>query len=80
MTISHINEASCRLGKICTIAPPDDSLALNSDELISLPSKNYFIIPILAVVVCQQLAYHVSQEKGINPDQPRNISKTITVD
>jgi glucosamine--fructose-6-phosphate aminotransferase (isomerizing) len=80
MTLSHINEVSCRLGKICTIAPSDDSLSLNSDELIPLPSKNYFLIPILAVVVSQQLAYYVSQEKGINPDQPRNISKTLTVD
>jgi len=68
------------LGKICAIAPPDDSLSLNSDELISLPSKNYFLVPLLAVIVSQLLSYYVSQEKGINPDQPRNISKTLTVD
>jgi glucosamine--fructose-6-phosphate aminotransferase (isomerizing) len=80
MTLSHINEVSCRGGKICTIAPPDGSLALNSDEFIALPSQSYFLAPLLAVVVAQQLAYHVSQEKGINPDQPRNISKTLTVD
>ncbi|UCC39647.1 MAG: glutamine--fructose-6-phosphate transaminase (isomerizing) [Candidatus Aminicenantes bacterium] len=80
MTLSHINEVSCRWGKICTIAPPNDSLSLNSDELIPLPSQNYFLIPLLAVVVSQQIAYYVSQEKGINPDQPRNISKTLTVD
>ncbi|UCC39346.1 MAG: glutamine--fructose-6-phosphate transaminase (isomerizing), partial [Candidatus Aminicenantes bacterium] len=80
MTLSHINEVSCRLGKICTIAPPDDSLSLNSDELIPLPSQNYFIVPLLAVIVAQLLGYYMSQEKGINPDQPRNISKTLTVD
>jgi len=80
MTLSHINEVSCRLGKICTIAPSVDSLSLNSDELIPLPSQNYFLVPLLAVIVTQQLAYFVSQEKGINPDQPRNISKTLTVD
>ena len=80
MTLSHINEVSCRLGKICTIAPFGDSLSLNSDELIPLPSQNYFLAPLLAVIVTQQLAYFVSQEKGINPDQPRNISKTLTVD
>ncbi len=80
MTLSHINEVSCRLGKICTIAPDDDSLSLNSDELIPLPSKSYYLAPILEVVVAQLLSYYVSQEKGINPDQPRNISKTLTVD
>jgi len=80
MTLSHINEVSCRLGKICTISPPDSSLSLNSDLVIPLPSKNYFLVPLLEVIVAQQIAYYVSQEKGINPDLPRNISKTLTVD
>lgn len=80
MTLSHINEVSCRRGKICTLAPPDEALSLNTDVLIPLPSKNYFISPLLAAIVSQLVAYYVSQEKGINPDQPRNISKTLTVD
>jgi glucosamine--fructose-6-phosphate aminotransferase (isomerizing) len=80
MTLSHINEVSCRGGKVCIIAPQDDSLALNSEFLIPLPSQNGFLVPLLGVVVGQQIAYYVSQEKGINPDQPRNISKTLTVD
>ncbi|MFP4081400.1 MAG: glutamine--fructose-6-phosphate transaminase (isomerizing) [Candidatus Aminicenantes bacterium] len=80
MTLSHINEVSCRKGKICTLAPAHESLALNSDALIPLPSQNYFTAPLLAAVASQQIAYYVSQQKGINPDQPRNISKTLTVD
>jgi len=80
MTLSHINEISCRGGKICTIAPPEDSLGANSDEYIELPTNDYFLSPLLAVIVSQQIAYFVSQEKGINSDQPRNISKTLTVD
>jgi len=80
MSLSHINEVSCRKGKICTLSPPDESLSLNSDVLIPLPSEDYFLSPLLAAIVAQQIAYYVSQEKGINPDQPRNISKTLTVD
>lgn len=80
MTLSHINEVSCRGGKICTISYPQDSLSLNSDQLIGLPSSNHYLTPLLGVVVAQQLAYYVSQEKGIDPDHPRNISKTLTVD
>lgn len=80
MTLSHINEISCRGGKICTFSPPEDSLSLNSDQLIALPSSNPYFAPILGVVGAQQLAYYVSQEKGIDPDHPRNISKTLTVD
>jgi len=80
MTLSHINEVSCRGGRICTIAPQDESLSINSDELIALHSEEYFAVPVMEVVVAQLLSYYVSQEKGINPDQPRNISKTLTVD
>ena len=80
MTLSHINEVSCRAGKICVISPPDDSLQLNSDVIIPVPTKNYFLSPLLAVIVAQLIAYFVSREKGIDPDQPRNISKTLTVD
>lgn len=80
MSLSHMNEVSCRLGKICTIAPPDEALSLNSDILIPLPSRDYFLSPLLAAIVGQLIAYYVSQVKGINPDQPRNISKTLTVD
>ena len=80
MTLSHIIEVSCSKGQICTLSPPDDSLSLNSDELIPLPTQDYFLSPLLAAIVSQQIAYYVSQEKGINHDQPRNISKTLTVD
>lgn len=80
MTISHINEISCRGGKILTIAPLDNLLKENSNEFISLPNDNYYLSPLLGAIVSQKLAYLVSLRKGINPDQPRNISKTLTVD
>ncbi|MGQ9801563.1 MAG: glutamine--fructose-6-phosphate transaminase (isomerizing) [Candidatus Saccharicenans sp.] len=80
MSISHMNEVSCRYGKIALIGPDEPSLRLNSHFLIPLVSENYYLSPILSVVVAQLLAYYVSQELGLDPDQPRNISKTLTVD
>ncbi|HAR36254.1 MAG TPA: glutamine--fructose-6-phosphate transaminase (isomerizing) [Acidobacteria bacterium] len=80
MSISHMNEVSCRYGKIALIGPDEPSLRLNSHFLIPLVSDNYYLSPILSVVVAQLLAYYVSQELGLDPDQPRNISKTLTVD
>ncbi len=80
MTISHMNEISCRYGKIALIGPKTESLIMNSHFLIPLASDNYFFIPILSTVVAQLLAYYLSQELGYDPDQPRNISKTLTVD
>jgi len=80
MSISHMNEVSCRYGKIALIGPDDTALRLNSHFLIPLVSDNYYLSPILSVVIAQLLAYYVSQELGLDPDQPRNISKTLTVD
>ncbi|MBC7349517.1 MAG: glutamine--fructose-6-phosphate transaminase (isomerizing) [Candidatus Aminicenantes bacterium] len=80
MSISHMNEVSCRYGKIALIGPDEPSLRLNSHFLIPLVSDNYYLSPVLSVVVAQLLAYYVSQELGLDPDQPRNISKTLTVD
>ncbi|MGB9906946.1 MAG: glutamine--fructose-6-phosphate transaminase (isomerizing) [Candidatus Saccharicenans sp.] len=80
MSISHMNEVSCRYGKIALIGPDEPSLRLNSHFLIPLVSDNYYFSPILSVVVAQLLAYYVSQELALDPDQPRNISKTLTVD
>ncbi len=80
MSISHMNEVSCRYGKIALIGPDDPALRLNAHFLIPLVSDNYYFCPILSVVIAQLLAYYVSQELGLDPDQPRNISKTLTVD
>ena len=35
--------------------------------------------PLSANVVLQLLAYHVAVEKGLNPDRPRNLAKSVTV-
>ncbi len=80
MVLSHMNEVKTRRGKIITVAPPDPELERISDIYIPLPTSNYFLIPISATVFFQVLAYNLGVLKGIDPDHPRNISKTITVD
>ena len=80
MILSHINEVKCREGKIITIAPPDEELQRESDIFVPLPDVNQFLVPILAVIPMQIVAYYMSIRKGIDPDFPKNISKTLTVD
>lgn len=78
--VSHINEVTCRGGKAIAIAERNDSIARNSSELIELPDSDDYFAPILATIPAQLTAYYMSVGKGINPDFPRNLSKTITVD
>jgi len=80
MTISHINEVKVRGGKIITMGPYNELLKKNSDIFYPLPTDNYYFIPILGVIFFQLLAYHMAVIKGENPDTPRNLSKSITVD
>lgn len=80
MTLSHINEVTCRLGTAITVAPKHEALQQNSTMFFELPYSNYAMVPIIATVFMQMFAYHLCVEKGYSPDYPRNVSKTITVD
>lgn len=47
---------------------------------ILVPESDELLLPILSVVPLQYLAYLVSVKRGINPDQPRNLAKSVTVE
>ncbi|MDD8019668.1 MAG: glutamine--fructose-6-phosphate transaminase (isomerizing) [Acidobacteriota bacterium] len=80
MSISHMNEVTCRGGRVALIAPENEALKLNASFIIPLPTDNYYLSPILGAVTAQLLAYELSQKLNLDPDKPRNISKTLTVD
>ena len=48
------------------------------DEFIkSVPAKSFEFYPLLMVL--QMLAYRTAVKRGINPDKPRNLAKSVTV-
>jgi glucosamine--fructose-6-phosphate aminotransferase (isomerizing) len=78
--VSHINEVTCRGGKAIAVAEKSESMVRNANELIQLPHSGDYVSPILATIPAQLIAYYMSIGRGIDPDFPRNLSKTITVD
>ena len=42
-----------------------------------VPSQD--LTPLVAVVAFQLISLHVALLKGLNPDKPRNLAKTVTV-
>ncbi|MFA5772201.1 MAG: glutamine--fructose-6-phosphate transaminase (isomerizing) [Thermoplasmata archaeon] len=80
MIISHMNEVSCRNGRVITIAEESSALRKHSHDYIMVPTSSTMLAPILNVIPLQLISYYWSVAKGINPDQPRNLSKTLTVD
>ncbi|GAB6944729.1 glutamine--fructose-6-phosphate transaminase (isomerizing) [Vulcanisaeta sp. JCM 14467] len=53
-------------------------------ELLSvtfeLPNIDYRIAPIIYIVPMQLLAYYTAVARGYDPDKPRNLAKTVTVE
>lgn len=80
LLVSGINETTCRGGRAIAVAEEDPRLRANAHDLIVLPPAGPLFNPILAVVPLQLLAYRLSVARGYDPDFPRNLSKTLTVD
>ena len=80
LIVSGINEVTCRGGIAIAIGEEDARLRANASELIVLPKSTPQISALLAVLPLQMLSYHISVARGYDPDFPRNLSKTLTVD
>jgi glucosamine--fructose-6-phosphate aminotransferase (isomerizing) len=83
MVINHINEVSCRGGRAIIIGEYEEKLepyVVKKMDYLEVPKSNILLNPILDVIPLQLLSYFLSVDLGINPDLPRNLSKTLTVD
>jgi glucosamine--fructose-6-phosphate aminotransferase (isomerizing) len=80
LIVSGINEVTCRGGRAVAVGQENPSLRANADDLIILPPSSPEVSSLLAVLPLQLLAYHMSVARGYDPDFPRNLSKTLTVD
>jgi glucosamine--fructose-6-phosphate aminotransferase (isomerizing) len=80
LIISGINEVTTRGGRAIVIGPDDERLRANAHDLIALPPADPLLLPILATLPLQLLSYRLSVARGYDPDFPRNLSKTLTVD
>ena len=83
MVINHINEIACRGGRTIIVGEREEKLTpyvAKSVDYLEVPKADLLLNPILDVIPLQLLSYFLSVDKGINPDLPRNLSKTLTVD
>ncbi len=80
LIVSGINEVTCRGGRAIAVGEQDDRLAANASDLIVIPGSTPEIASLLAVIPLQLLSYRMAVARGYDPDFPRNLSKTLTVD
>ncbi len=79
--VSNIQEIRARGARVIAIAEAGDAAVLPfADEVIRIPLAAPLFEPLLAVVPLQVFAMELSQAKGLDVDQPRNLAKSVTVE
>ncbi len=79
--LANIEEVKARGATVITVAEEgDENVEEHSDHVIRVPRISEVFSPIVYTVPLQLLAYYMSVARGIDPDYPRNLAKSVTVE
>ena len=76
----NVEEMKARGAYTVGVVPLGSQLLSILDKAAELPSRDPLLTPVLGVVPLQLLAYYTAVERGLDPDKPRNLAKTVTVE
>lgn len=81
-TISNLQEVASRGAQIILVTDEDGAKTAGqmADVMITLPTSDPFVSPIIMSIAMQLLAYHAAVHLGTDVDQPRNLAKSVTVE
>ena len=71
-----IHEIKSREAKVIGISNKNDP---SYDYWIEIPSIREDLYPLLEIIPLQLIAYYLAVERGIDPDYPKNLAKSVTV-
>ena len=79
--LSNMMEVKARKGIIIAIITKGDRSAKKiADYSIEIPETSDLMMPFVASVPLQLLAYHIARLRGCDIDKPRNLAKSVTVE
>ena len=84
--IANINEVKVRDAKIIVIATQGDDEIVELDkvkcinDILWMPKGHELLAPFFYIIPLYLLIYYLAIMNKINPDRPRYLAKTITVD
>ncbi len=79
--ISNIEEVRARNGRIIAIATKGDKeISKHAQHVIYVPQTLEMLMPVVATIPLQLLAYYIATFRGCDVDQPRNLAKSVTVE
>ncbi|HXW60159.1 MAG TPA: SIS domain-containing protein, partial [Myxococcota bacterium] len=80
-TASNLQEIKARGAKVISLVPGFmEEVEEASDVVFDIKACEPWLVPVLATIPLQLLAYHLSVHKGLDPDKPRNLAKSVTVE
>ena len=80
LMINHVNEVTVQGGRVIGVAAQHPAVQSKVPDYLIVPDADRYLWPILATVPAQLVANHMSVARGIDPDFPRNLSKTLTAE
>ncbi|MDH5654670.1 MAG: glutamine--fructose-6-phosphate transaminase (isomerizing) [Spirochaetia bacterium] len=79
--VSNIEEVKARKGRIVSIYTEGDTKVPEMSEFsFAIPKTIDVLTPILTIIPLQLFSYYMAVERGCEPDQPRNLAKSVTVE
>lgn len=81
LLISNIEEMKARRAFTIGLVPKNFNEAIKRlDIVFEIPRLTPYTAAIVYAVPYQLIAYYTSVSKGLDPDKPRNLAKTVTVE
>ena len=79
--VSNMQEIRARKGQVISVITEGDETSTSlSQDVMTTPSADEIIAPMLSVIPLQLLAYYIGVKKGLDVDKPRNLAKSVTVE
>ena len=79
--VSNIMEVKARKARVIAISTKGDKkISKITNEYIEVPKTSEAISPLTVAPVTQLFAYYVAILRNLDPDKPRNLAKSVTVE
>lgn len=78
-SLINLKEA-CSRGAYCIVIGGGEDAQSLCNHFISLPESDLFTQSFLATIPLQLMSYFIAKDLGYNPDKPRNLAKSVTVE
>lgn len=79
--LSNLNETKTRGGKAVMITNlAEEKEKLSDIEVIAIPKTHELLSPMISVIPYQLFAYNLAILQGKDPDRPKNLAKSVTVE